>query len=66
VSNKVVTNCSERYSFDGITDLRNYSVEYLLTGNYPSDPSVDKLFNYSLFIYNTTVLLDRLCIPSGE
>lgn len=64
--NKVITNCSERYSMDGKTDIRDFDREYLLNYNYSEEPSVDKLFNYSTFIYNSSVVLDRLCIPSGE
>ncbi len=27
---------------------------------------MDKIMNYSLFIYNTTGLFQRMCAPSGE
>lgn len=67
VVNKVITNCSERYSYDGVTDIRDFDTNYLINSdNYANTPSVEKLFNYSTFIYNSTSVLDRLCIPAGD
>ncbi|CAD8147663.1 unnamed protein product [Paramecium octaurelia] len=67
VVNKVITNCSERYSYDGVNDIRDFDVDFLInSNNYANEPSVDKLFNYSTFIYNSTSVLNRLCIPSGD
>ena len=30
VVNKVITNCSERYSYDGKTDIRDFDINYLI------------------------------------
>lgn len=32
--NKVITNCSERYSMDGVTDIRDFDRDYLLNYDY--------------------------------
>ena len=62
VTNNVIKNCSEFISFDGVNDATNISS--ILSVNF-DDYSVDNLFNYSRFIYNSTDLLDRVCIPAG-
>jgi hypothetical protein len=65
VLNSKITNCSARYAIGpektddqkGSGDIRNINFE---------SPSLSKLMNYSVFIYNSTKLYDRICIPDGK
>lgn len=63
ITNSVVSQCESKFAFK--PDEEDDEAKDILDINFEM-PDIDKVMNYSIFIYNTTVVFDRVCLPTGK